>query len=299
MKTLYDLLGALPRDDAEDLRTAFRKAVKGAHPDINPGDPDAALKFRQIVRASEILSDDEQRAAYDHLLDLARLEQKSASKRGTAAAIKKLASGAMAGAGLAMLAVGGCLLLLQISAASGRAEIGRAWSQIAALASPWDVNSLKPSRAKDEAEIAPAEADAPSVVAPDANTSHASAGDVGAPDGVGVFADRFSGARGVAAFSNTLLSGAFADLDQPMQPDLRLSPAYIDRNVLFYRLQDFEGTFADMARPKRIEKPGPRAAAPRIAKTHRLEAWAKPFFRQRTAARDASREEAFPFTATR
>ncbi len=51
MNTLYDLLGALPHDDAEGLRTAFRQAVKGAHPDIKPGDPDAALKFRQIVRA--------------------------------------------------------------------------------------------------------------------------------------------------------------------------------------------------------------------------------------------------------
>jgi curved DNA-binding protein CbpA len=57
MKTLYDLLGALPNDDAEGLRTAFRQAVKGAHPDIRPGDQDAALKFRQIVRANEILAD--------------------------------------------------------------------------------------------------------------------------------------------------------------------------------------------------------------------------------------------------
>jgi len=39
---------------------------QGAHPDIKPGDPDAALKFRQIVRANEILGDVEQRAAYDH-----------------------------------------------------------------------------------------------------------------------------------------------------------------------------------------------------------------------------------------
>ena len=71
METLYDLLGALPDDGAEELRTAFRRAVKGTHPDLNPGDPDAALKFRRIVRASEILGDGEQRAAYDHLLDLA------------------------------------------------------------------------------------------------------------------------------------------------------------------------------------------------------------------------------------
>ena len=59
MDTLYDLLGALPRDDAEELRVAFRRAVKGAHPDLNPGDPDAGEKFREIVRANEILSDEE------------------------------------------------------------------------------------------------------------------------------------------------------------------------------------------------------------------------------------------------
>jgi len=76
MDTLYDLLGALPRDDAEELRVAFRRAVKGAHPDLNPGDPDAGQKFREIVRANEILGDEEQRAAYDHLLVLARKEQK-------------------------------------------------------------------------------------------------------------------------------------------------------------------------------------------------------------------------------
>ena len=45
MQTLYDLLGALPNDDAGALRAAFRRAVKGAHPDIRPGDPDAARKI--------------------------------------------------------------------------------------------------------------------------------------------------------------------------------------------------------------------------------------------------------------
>ena len=78
MKTLYDLLEALPCDDAESLRAAFRRAVKGAHPDLRPGDPDAALKFREIVRANEILGDPEQRAAYDDLLEVARLEQLAA-----------------------------------------------------------------------------------------------------------------------------------------------------------------------------------------------------------------------------
>ena len=30
METLYDLLGALPNDDADSLRAAFRRAAKGA-----------------------------------------------------------------------------------------------------------------------------------------------------------------------------------------------------------------------------------------------------------------------------
>src|SRR6266436_86883 len=121
METLYDLLGALPKDDAEGLRTAFRRAVKGAHPDIHPGDPDAALKFREIVRANEILGDVEQRAAYDHLLELARLEQELASKRATAAKIHRLASDVIAGvialAGVSVVTVGGYLLFMHMSAA--------------------------------------------------------------------------------------------------------------------------------------------------------------------------------------
>ena len=149
MTTLYDLLGALPEDDAENLRIAFRRAVKGAHPDINPGDPNAALKFRQIVRANEILSDKEQRAAYDHLLNLARLAQQEAvSKRAIAAAIDKLAYGMFALAGVVIVAAGGYLLLNHISATSvgppNQVEISRGPPHIAVVASaePSDANGL-------------------------------------------------------------------------------------------------------------------------------------------------------------
>src|SRR5262245_20988224 len=71
MGTLYDLLGALPNDDAEGLRIAFRRAAKATHPDTNPDNPDAAMRFRQLVRAHHILSDAEQRATYDQLLTIA------------------------------------------------------------------------------------------------------------------------------------------------------------------------------------------------------------------------------------
>jgi hypothetical protein len=111
METLYDLLGALPRDDAEGLRTAFRQAVKGSHPDLNPGDPEAAKKFRQILRAQEILLDSEQRAAYDHLLELARVEEVEQARVGK---IHKAASWIMAVAGLSAVSIGSLALAAQL-----------------------------------------------------------------------------------------------------------------------------------------------------------------------------------------
>ena len=75
MKTLYDLLEALPDDDADGLRAAFRKAAKANHPDFNPGNAEASERFRRIVRANAILSDGQQRAAYDRLLEIARRQQ--------------------------------------------------------------------------------------------------------------------------------------------------------------------------------------------------------------------------------
>ncbi len=72
MKELYDLLGAHVDDDAEALKTAFRRAVKAHHPDLHPDDPDAPSRFRQIVAANVILRDAKQRAVYDKVLQLER-----------------------------------------------------------------------------------------------------------------------------------------------------------------------------------------------------------------------------------
>ena len=83
MKTLYDLLGALPDDDADQLRAAFRRAAKANHPDNNPDNPEAAERFRKIVRANAILSDGQQRVAYDRLLETARRQQSPKPRRST------------------------------------------------------------------------------------------------------------------------------------------------------------------------------------------------------------------------
>jgi len=65
MDTLYDVLGVSSRANDTAIRTAFRKAAKSHHPDVNAGNPTAELQFRQIVAAYELLKDPLQREAYD------------------------------------------------------------------------------------------------------------------------------------------------------------------------------------------------------------------------------------------
>src|SRR5262245_40309097 len=66
--TLYDVLGVSQRANETAIRTAFRKAAKSYHPDLNAGNPTAELQFRQIVAAYELLKDPLQREAYDQQL---------------------------------------------------------------------------------------------------------------------------------------------------------------------------------------------------------------------------------------
>jgi curved DNA-binding protein CbpA len=68
MDTLYDVLGVSSRANETAIRTAFRKAAKSYHPDLNAGNPTAELQFREIVAAYELLKDPLQREAYDQQL---------------------------------------------------------------------------------------------------------------------------------------------------------------------------------------------------------------------------------------
>ena len=179
MKTLYDLLGALPKDDAEELRTAFRKAAKGAHPDLHPGDPDAALKFREIVRASEILGDTEQRAAYDHLLELAHLEQVSASKHATAARFHRFASGVMAVAGVSIMTAGSYLLFMQMSVASLAPADSIIAAVLASVSAEPSTTGKSLSAVNEELSGIPREDVEPSAILPPANAKTAPAGETG------------------------------------------------------------------------------------------------------------------------
>src|SRR5262245_1417459 len=62
---LYELLGVRRNASTTDIRRAYQKRARALHPDLNPGDPVAAERFREVARAFEVLSDPQSRGAYD------------------------------------------------------------------------------------------------------------------------------------------------------------------------------------------------------------------------------------------
>ena len=266
MDTLYDLLGALPQDDAEGLRTAFRRAVKGAHPDLRPNDPDAAVRFRQIVRANEILCDRDQRAAYDHLLVLAQLEKDPAAAHPIAAKIHKIASGVLAFASLSIVSIGGYLLFMHMSVALvspiGSLPVSHASANaidlrsrlsdsIAAVSSvdapdPAAVNAFIAARAEGtSAGLVNAMAMAP-VDAENATPSGISGSDP-AP---------VAHPREVSALGSGDIAAVMVNPDQVTQLDQKFTAPYVDRGILFFRGQKDDRNFPDLPPLKRAEKPG-------------------------------------------
>jgi hypothetical protein len=92
MKTAYDVLGVPRKASNEGIRTAFRKAAKACHPDLNAGDPTAELQIQQVITAYEILKTPHRRAAYDRHLRQRRRER---ARRCAMAAVASLLPGSI------------------------------------------------------------------------------------------------------------------------------------------------------------------------------------------------------------
>jgi DnaJ domain len=288
MDTLYDLLGALPQDDAEGLRTAFRRAVKGAHPDLRPDDPDAAVRFRQIVRANEILCDRDQRAAYDHLLLLALHEKDPAAAHPIAAKIHKIASGVVAFASISIVSVVGYLLFMHMSVALvspvGSLAVSHASANaidlrsrlsdsIAAVSSvdapdPAAVNAFIAARAEGNA---PGLVNAMAMAPVDAENAAPSgiAGSDPATNTATVVRPREVSAREVPALGSGDIAAVMVNPDQVTQLDQKFTAPYVDRGILFFRGQKDDHNFPDLPPLKRAEKPGhPKSLLAAAAKGH-------------------------------
>jgi curved DNA-binding protein CbpA len=255
MKTLYDLLDALPEDDAESLRAAFRKAAKANYPDNNPGDPDAPLRFRRIVRANAILSDERQRAHYDRLLAVALQQRRWRF--------------AIVGAVFSVALLGGYLLfgyISRISLIQAQAiEIAaREPAPAAAVLSPQLSDTVAPSPLRDErADIGASEPENPEAAkeavastdnAPAENTdSTLATARVPADRDFAVHDAKHYRERGILAYRGGDIILALADFDLAIDLDPHFSDAYIDRGIVFYRMGEFKRAFADIAQAKRID----------------------------------------------
>ena len=62
---LYAELGVDERASREQIVAAFRVRAKDLHPDMNPGDAEAAEQFKTLGRAYQVLADPDARARYD------------------------------------------------------------------------------------------------------------------------------------------------------------------------------------------------------------------------------------------
>lgn len=65
MKDPYAVLGTSKNASADDIKKAYRKLAKQYHPDLNPGNADAAARFKDISAAYDLLSDPDKRVRFD------------------------------------------------------------------------------------------------------------------------------------------------------------------------------------------------------------------------------------------
>lgn len=64
-KDYYAVLGVDKSAEPEQIKKAYRKLARQYHPDLNPGDPAAEARFKEINEAYEVLSDPQNREKYD------------------------------------------------------------------------------------------------------------------------------------------------------------------------------------------------------------------------------------------
>ena len=65
MRDPYEVLGVAKTASQEEIRKAYRDLAKKLHPDLNPDNPEAEARFKEIGSAHSLLSDPEKRARFD------------------------------------------------------------------------------------------------------------------------------------------------------------------------------------------------------------------------------------------
>ena len=64
-KNYYEILGVSKTASVDEIKAAYKTLVKKYHPDLHPGDAEAAEKFKDVNEAHEVLSDPQRKQQYD------------------------------------------------------------------------------------------------------------------------------------------------------------------------------------------------------------------------------------------
>jgi tetratricopeptide (TPR) repeat protein len=273
VQTLYELLGALPDDDADRLRAAFRNAAKASHPDNNLGDPDAPQKFRRVVRAYVILRDERQRMTYDALLARADQQRALAPRRKVVPKIRNLVSDIVAGIVIAFVSIGAFLLFERVQGSPNvPAQVQQTIVQASALTAA--MPTTRPSdtigrggerNGLDQVQVfdVPEAADVvKEMTAPHALAAADNTGSIPAISDVEVKDASYYRRQGQLAYRTGDLALALVDFDLAIDLDPNSSDTYIDRAIVFRRMGDLKHAFADIAQAKRIDDLKPQQTTP-------------------------------------
>lgn len=77
----YSILEVSPDATLKEIKMAFRRLARQYHPDLNPGDPNSAEKFKQISQAYGVLSDATKRRRYDQRIPFENRQQTNSPKQ--------------------------------------------------------------------------------------------------------------------------------------------------------------------------------------------------------------------------
>lgn len=66
-KNFYAILGVPQNASSDEIKKAYKDLARKNHPDLNPGDPAAEKKFKEVSEANAVIGDERKRQEYDQM----------------------------------------------------------------------------------------------------------------------------------------------------------------------------------------------------------------------------------------